>query len=140
MMLLKILMAGVIAGLFANVTGYLVTGRLFHRLQAKTPGTWRASESWKHYQYAALVRVGGCIGIVLAYTVLKSAVSVFGGGPVVQGALFGSLLWSATILPMVVEASLFVNWHPGFVAGLLLDWLLVCVLAGIAAAMAVSSI
>jgi hypothetical protein len=31
---------------------------------------------------------------------------------------------------------LFVNWHRGFVVGLLLDWLVVCLLASMAAALA----
>jgi hypothetical protein len=32
---------------------------------------------------------------------------------------------------------LFVNWHRGFILGLVMDWLVVCVLASVAAAVAV---
>lgn len=45
-----------------------------------------------------------------------------------------------TILPLVLEAALFVNWHRGFSAGLLLDWLVVCILASAAAAVAVGAV
>ena len=45
-------------------------------------------------------------------------------------------LWAVTGLPLVVEAALFVNWHPGFVAGLLLDWLVICLVACVIAGFA----
>ena len=38
---LKALAAGAGAGIAANVTGYLITGWLFHRYQSCTPTTWR---------------------------------------------------------------------------------------------------
>ena len=57
MVILKILAAGAIAGIVANATGYVITGRLFHPYQAKTPNTWRATESWTHYQDATAVRI-----------------------------------------------------------------------------------
>ena len=63
----KILAAGAIAGLVANITGYLITGMLFHRYQARTPGTWRASESWAHYMVSMAIRIFACIAIGLVY-------------------------------------------------------------------------
>jgi hypothetical protein len=133
MVTLKILEAGVISGIAANATGYLITGRIFHPYQAKTPGTWRATESWTHYQYATAIRLAACIGIAFAYALLGAPLA-FGASALAQGISFGSIIWAITILPLVLEVGLFVNWHRGFVAGLLLDWLVVCVIASVAAA------
>jgi hypothetical protein len=133
MVTLKILGVGVIAGMLANASGYLIIGRIFHPYQAKTPGTWRASESWTHYQYAALIRLAACIGIAFAYALFGASLS-FEASALAQGISFGSIIWAITILPLLLEAALFVNWHRGFVAGLLLDWLVVCVIASVAAA------
>ena len=139
MPVLKILAAGAIAGIVANATGYLITGRLFHAYQVKTPNTWRQSGSWTQYQYATVVRIAACIGIALLYGALGASFAPFGGGVISRGVGFGALLWLVTILPQVLEAALFVNWHRGFVMGLVLDWLVVCVLAGVAAAVAVGA-
>jgi hypothetical protein len=133
---LNVVAAGGVAGLLANTTGYLITGRLFHRYQAQTPNTWRASESWVHYLYATAIRIAACMAMALFYATFGSIPPVLGGGAIAQGAAFGLILWAVSILPLVLEASLFVNWHRGFVLGLLLDWLIVCILACMAAAMA----
>lgn len=136
MMLLRIVLAGGTAGVLANVTGYLITGRLFHRCQARTPGTWRATESWRSYGCSAVLRVAAAIAIGCLYAAWGSPSVSIATGAIGRGALFGCLLWAATLLPVLLELSLFVNWHRGFVLGLLLDWLAVCALAGIAAALA----
>jgi hypothetical protein len=130
---LKVLAAGAVAGIAANVTGYLITGWLFHRYQSRTPGTWRPVESSMHYQYAVALRIVASIGIALLCSVVWSALAP-GNHGLSTGLGFGLILWGATILPLVLEASLFVNWHRGFVIGLLLDWLVVCVLASGSAA------
>ena len=139
MVMLKILAAGVIAGILANVTGYLITGRIFHSYQAKTPGTWRAAESSTHYQYAGLIRISACIGIALVYVLLGDR-SALGTNPISRATGFGTMIWAVTILPLLLEVTLFVNWHRGFVVGLLLDWLVVCVLASVAAGVAVGAV
>jgi hypothetical protein len=133
------LAAGGIAGVLANVSGYALTGRLFHPFQSKTPNTWRATESGSHYVYAAAVRIGACVGVALLYAAAGAAVPSLGAGPLARGLSFGAILWAVTILPVLVEAAFFVNWHRGFVAGLLLDWLVACLLAGAAAALAVGA-
>jgi len=132
----QMLGAGVIAGVVSNVTGYALTGRLFHPYQARTPNTWRAAESWANYLYAAGVRVIACAGIALLYHASGAASSVFGGGAVPGGAAFGACLWAVAVAPVIVETAMFVNWHRGFVIGLLLDWLVACLVAGAAAAVA----
>ena len=134
------LVAGASAGILTNATGYLITGRLFHPYQGKTPNTWRASESWTHYQYAMAIRIAACIGIVLLYGGLGALVPNAGSGVILRGGTFALMLWAATILPCVLEVALFVNWHRGFVVGLLIDWLIVCVLASVAAAIAAESV
>lgn len=139
MVTLKILAAGVIAGIAANATGYLITGRIFHPYQVKTPGTWRATESWTHYQYAALIRIAACIGVAFVCAFLGAPLAP-GTNALSRGIAFGSIIWSVTILPLLLEAALFVNWHRGFVVGLLLDWLVVCVLASVAAAVVLGAV
>jgi hypothetical protein len=138
--ILKLLAAGAIAGVVANVTGYVITGRLFHRYQAMTPNTWRATESWTHYLYAAAVRISASIALGFLYATVVAASPVFGLEPISRGAGFGSILWAVTILPVVLEVALFVNWHRHFVVGLLLDWLVVCVLSSVSAAVAVGAV
>ena len=125
----KIIAAGIIAGILSNITGYLITGRLFHRYQARTPNTWRASESWTHYLYSAVVRLLSCLAIAFLYDVFGASAPVLLGGVISSGATFGGCLWAATAAPVILEVALFVNWHRGFVVGLLLDWLALCVIA-----------
>ncbi len=140
MPILKLLATGAIAGVGANVTGYLITGFLFHRYQAMTPKTWRATESWTHYLYAVAVRVSACIGIVVLYAACGKGTFVSGLTPILRGAGFGSLLGAVTILPALLELALFVNWDRRFVVGLVLDWFVVCVLAGVAAGLAMGAV
>ena len=140
MLTYRILIAGAIAGVLANVSGYLITGRLFHPYQSRTPDTWRKSESWTHYQYATAVRIAACIAIALLYGAIGTLMPAVHERSVLGGALFGAILWAVTILPTILEVSLFVNWHRGFIAGLLLDWLVVCVMAGGFAAFALRAV
>jgi len=136
---LKILAAGVIAGIAANATGYLFTGRIFHSYQARTPGTWRAAESGTHYLCATVIRIAACIGVAFVYAFLGARLAL-GTNALSRGITFGSIIWAVTILPVLLEVALFVNWHRGFVVGLLLDWLVVCVLASVAAAVVVGAV
>jgi hypothetical protein len=131
--ILQSLTAGVIAGILSNVTGYVITGRLFHPYQARTPNTWRAAESYAQYLYSAGARTLACIGIAFLYGVLVASTSLFGAGAILGAVVFGVSLWAITVAPVVIEVALFVNWHRGFVVGLLLDWLIVCVVASVAA-------
>ena len=140
MVALRIVTAGALAGIAANATGYAITGRWFHPYQARTPAAWRPGESWKHYQYATLIRIGACLAVACLYAALARAVPSFATGALARGASFGALIWGAAIVPLVLEVSLFVNWHRGFVVGLLLDWLVVCLLASMAAALALGPV
>jgi hypothetical protein len=114
---LHLLVAGAIAGVAANVTGYLITGLLFHRYQAITPQVWRATESWTHYSYAAAVRIAAACAIGFLYSAIMATSPVFGPAAIARGTEFGSVLWALIILPVVLELALFVNWHRFFVVG-----------------------
>ena len=107
--------AGTITGLVMSVTtSYLITGRLFHRYQAKTPGTWRA-ESWRQHLVAMLLYAiaGASLGWLFALW----------GAPSVDGALFKlcAAVWILLVAFILMQA-LYVNWHPGFVVGLAVEW------------------
>jgi hypothetical protein len=125
----KIIVAGLIAGILANISGYLITGRLFHGFQARTPNTWRATESWSHYLYSSGARIFSCLAIILLHDAFGAIVPTIFGSTLLGGAAFGAGLWAAIAAPIILEAALFVNWHRGFVIGLLLDWLALCVIA-----------
>jgi hypothetical protein len=130
---LKILAVGGIAGVLSNITGYVITGLVFHRYQAQTPNTWRSAESWTRYLYSAGVRILACTAIALLYDAFGVGIPDLVTGAIPNGASFGAFIWAAAAAPVILEAALFVNWHRGFVVGLLLDWLVLCVVAGVVA-------
>jgi hypothetical protein len=106
---------GAITGLVMSVTtSYLITGRLFHRYQAKTPGTWRA-ETWHQHFLAMLLYAiaGASLGWLFTLS----------GAPSVDGALFKLCVavWILVAACILMQA-LYVNWHPGFAIGLAVDW------------------
>lgn len=135
-MTLRVLLDGAIAGILSTVTGYWITGRLFHAYQARTPNTWRSTESWSSYLVSTGLRLFACIAIAGLYGGTEIGRSLGGNGTIASGAIFGVGLWALTVAPAILEAALFVNWHRGFVVGLLLDWMIVFVLAGVAGAVA----
>ena len=75
---------GAITGLILSSTAsYLITGRLFHPYQTKTPGTWRA-ESWRHHLFAVLLQtIAGRVvdGITLRDVVKTDGVHTYCGKP-----------------------------------------------------------
>jgi len=106
---------GAISGLILSATtSYLITGRLFHPYQKMTAATWRP-ESWRHHLFAMLLQsmAGAGIGWVFALD----------GAPAAGFALFelGLGLWIVLVACILIQA-LYVNWHAGFVVGLVLDW------------------
>ena len=129
MLTLKVLAAGALAGIAANVTGYLITGRHLAR------GRVLAALSI----CPAAIRIMACMGIALLCSAVWPSLAP-GSNALLTGVGFGSILWAVTILPLVLEAALFVNWHRGFVIGLLLDWLVVCVLASVSAAVVIHAV
>lgn len=106
---------GAISGLILSATtSFLITGRLFHPYQKKTAATWRP-ESWRHHLLAMLLQSMAGAGIGWLFAVA--------GAPAFGFALFelGLGVWMALVACILVQA-LYVNWHAGFIVGLVLDW------------------
>jgi hypothetical protein len=106
---------GAIAGLIlSSTTSFLITGRLFHPFQKKTPSTWRA-ESWRQHLFAMLLQAIAGAGLGWLFAI--------GGMPPVGITLFelGGAVWMVLAASILIQA-LYVNWHRGFVIGLLIDW------------------
>ncbi|MEO8741474.1 MAG: hypothetical protein ABI537_17480 [Casimicrobiaceae bacterium] len=72
--------------------------------------------------------------VALFFSLTGGVTAVAGAGWAVNGLLFGLLCWAALGAPVLCSLALFVNLHRGVVVGLVLDWLLVALLAGLAAA------
>jgi hypothetical protein len=123
-----VIVIGLVAGLPGILTSALITGFLFHPFQRHTPASWRGHEGPARYAAAGALKLVAGIFITLLVCV---AIGVTGfGGPVTRGMAIGGFTWAAAALPAVASVGLFVNLHRGFIAGLLLDWLVVCVMAG----------
>jgi hypothetical protein len=106
---------GAISGLVLSVTAsFLITGRLFHPYQKRTPGTWRA-ESWRSHAFAMLLQTIAGTGVGWIFALV--------GAPSVGLRLFevAAAVWMVVIACILIQA-LYVNWHAGFVLGLVLDW------------------
>jgi hypothetical protein len=106
---------GAITGLILSATtSYAITGRLFHPYQRKTPATWRP-ESWRQHAGAMLLQTIAGAGLGGLYALC--------GSPGFGATLFevGIASW-VPITAFAVLMALYVNWHPAFVAGIVLDW------------------
>ena len=134
MPLTKIFFAGALAGVLGVLTSWLVTGVAFHPYQRLTPATWRATEGPRQYALASGATLLAALMIVLFFSLTGGLHALAGTGWLLQGFLFGALCWAALGVPVLFSIALFVNVHRGVVVGLLLDWLLVSLLAGLAAA------
>jgi hypothetical protein len=106
---------GAIAGLILSTTSsFLITGRLFHPYQKRTPSTWR-TESWRQHLFAVLLQTIAGAGLGGLFAV--------GGAPPIGIRLFdlGAAVWMVLAACILIQA-LYVNWDRGFVIGLCLDW------------------
>ena len=114
---MHVILVGALAGtLLSGTTSYLITGRLFHRFQASTPRTWRA-ESWRSH---ALATAGQAAAGAAMACVFITAGSPANGSGLIPLAL---AVWG-TLAAFLLVLAIYVRWHPGFVLGLLLDWLI----------------
>lgn len=106
---------GAIAGLIlSSTTSFLITGHLFHPYQKKTPSTWR-TESWRRHLFAVLLQAIAGAGV--------GGLFAIGGAPPIGLRLFclGAAIWMVLAACILIQA-LYVNWHRGFVVGLIIDW------------------
>ena len=133
--MLSPIIAAVAAGFASAVVSGLITGWLFHPFQRHTPGTWRATEGPKQYAAASALTFVSAVLVVLLFELVGNYLPV-NGSWLMRGAAFGLLCWGALAAPVLLSVALFVNWHRGFVIGILLDWLLVALISSSIAAYA----
>src|SRR5205814_6447224 len=118
---------GAIAGILAIFTSWFWMGFLFHRFQRLTPNTWRL-ENNRSYLLSSIITFLSCIAIATVFLLVARMGGVFAGGCI--GALrFAAVCWIALSAPLIVNAAVFINLHPGLVVGQVVDALTTSVLA-----------
>jgi len=131
----RALLAGAVAGILSIFTSWLITGVLFHRFQRLTPATWRP-EGPQQYALASALNVLASVLLALFLTATGGVGPISGATWPANGALFGAMCWTVAAAPVLLSVAIFVNVNRGVVIGLLLDWLVVAVLAGVITAWA----
>ena len=118
---------GAIAGVLAVFTSWFWMGFVFHRYQRLTPSTWRP-ENGRSYALSSAITFLSCIAIATVFLLVARMGGVFSGG--LTGALrFAAVMWMALSAPLIVNASVFINLHPWFVVGQVVNALTTSVLA-----------
>jgi len=131
----RLLVAALAGGIVSVFTSWLVVGVIFHRFQARTPATWRPHEGGAQYAMSSGLTIVAALVIATTFS-LTGALALGHGSWIVAGVAFGTLVWAALALPIILDIALYVNLHRGFVVGLLLNWLVVCLICATAAAAA----
>jgi len=118
---------GAIAGILAIFTSWFWMGFVFHRFQRLTPNTWRP-ENNRSYMLSSIVTFLSCIAIATVFLLVARMGGVFAGG--VPSALrFAAVVWMAWSAPLIVNAAVFINLHPWFVVGQVVNALTTSALA-----------
>ena len=118
---------GAIAGIVAVFMAWLWMGVVFHRFQKLTPNTWRP-ENNRSYTLSSVITILTCIAIATVFLLVARMGGVFAGG--LTGALrFAAVCWMALTAPYIVNAAVFINLHPWFVFGQVVNALTTSVLA-----------
>jgi hypothetical protein len=118
---------GAIAGIMSIFTSWLWMGVVFHRFQQQTPNTWRP-ENNRSYALSSAITFLSCIAIATLFLLVARMGGVFAGG--CTGALrFAAVSWMALAAPVVINAAVFVNLHPWFVLGQVINSLTTSILA-----------
>lgn len=118
---------GAIAGILSILTSWFWMGLVFHRYQKLTPNTWRPENS-RSYAMASAITFLACIAIATLFLLVARMGGVFAGG--VPGALrFAAVAWMAVTAPFLVNAAVFINLHPWFVVGQVVNALTTSALA-----------
>jgi hypothetical protein len=118
---------GAIAGLLAIFTSWFWMGLVFHRFQGLTPQTWRR-ENNRSYMLSATITFLSCIAIATVFLLVARMGGVFVGG-CVGGLRFAAVCWMALSAPLIVNAAVFINLHPWFVVGQVVNALTTSLLA-----------
>ena len=129
------LLPGLLSGLVSVFASWFWMGLVFRRYQLATPETWRR-EGPRNYVLSSVVRVASAIAIAVLYVlVARFHLAFFSAG--MAGALrFGAAIWIALAAPVIIEAAIYVRLHSMVVLGQVIDWLTTCVLACVAASVA----
>ena len=118
---------GAIAGIAAIFTTWFWMGLVFHRYQRLTPNTWRPENS-RSYMLSSTITFLSGIAIATVFLLVARMGGVFSGGCV--GALrFAAVCWMALSAPLIVNAAVFINLHPWFVVGQVVNALTTSILA-----------
>ena len=121
------LVPGAIAGILSIFTGWFWLGVVFHRFQKQTPNTWRPENS-RSYALSSAITFLSCIAIATLFLLVARMGGVFGGG--FAGAFrFAAVSWMALAAPVAINAAVFVNLHPWFVLGQVINSLTTTLLA-----------
>lgn len=121
------LVPGALAGVIAIFTSWFWMGFVFHRYQRLTPNTWRP-ENNRSYTLSSVITILTCIAIATLFLLVTRMGGVFAGG--LTGALrFAAVAWMALTAPFIVNAAVFINLHPWFVVGQVVNALTNSVLA-----------
>ena len=122
-----VLAPGAIAGILAIFTSWFWMGFVFHRFQQLTPDTWRP-ENNRSYLLSSGITFLGCIAIATVFLFVARLGGVFAGG--LPGALrFAAVVWMAWSAPLILNAAVFINLHPWFVVGQVVNALTNSILA-----------
>jgi hypothetical protein len=118
---------GAIAGILSILTSWFWMAFVFHRYQRLTPDTWRP-ENNRSYALSSTITFLSCIAIATVFLLVARMGGVFSGG--LPGALrFAAVTWMALAAPLVVNAAVFINLHPWFVVGQVVNELTTSMLA-----------
>ena len=118
---------GAIAGILSIFTGWFWMGLVFHRFQRLTPNTWR-QENNRSYALSSAITFLSCIAIATVFLLVARMGGVFAGG--LPGAQrFAAVMWIALAAPLIVNAAVFINLHPWFVVGQVVNALTTSALA-----------
>lgn len=118
---------GAIAGILAIFTSWFWMGYVFHRFQRLTPNTWRP-ENNRSYMLSSTVTFLSCIAIATVFLLVARMGGVFAGG-LTGGLRFAAVVWMAWSAPLILNAAIFINLHPWFVVGQVVNALTNSVLA-----------
>lgn len=118
---------GAVAGVLSVFMAWFWMGKVFHRFQKLTPNTWRP-ENNRSYALSSAVTILTGIAIATVFLLVARMGGVFAGGA--TGALrFAAVCWMALTAPFIVNAAVFINLHPWFVVGQVLNALTTSVFA-----------
>jgi hypothetical protein len=126
----RLLLAGAASGLSALLIAWVTIAWLTHGYQKLTPASWRP-EGPREYTLSSLVYLLSGFAFAVFFAMTGSTLVSRVGHWLHAGLLFGLACFVALALPVLLGDAIFINIHPGFVAGTLLNSLLTCLACGV---------